>query len=82
MIADTADRLGGVGELLIRAAAALETIPPAELDALGTQGEALEKGVYDALVAAADLLPQVQQSLQNHGRRPFARLLVRVFSDG
>ena len=74
----TDEQLAMAGELLIRAAAALSKIPPAERDARGAQCAELERAIHDGLAAAAALAPQVADSLRKHGKAPQLDLFWRV----
>lgn len=79
MATDTEERLATAGELLIRAAAVLATVPPAERTLPGGVDAALDRALYDALIALAALSPMTKRSLRAHGRDAFASLLARAF---
>ena len=79
MATDTDERLAAAGELLIRAAAVLAAVPPAERSLPGGGDAVLDRALYDALIALAALSPATERSLRAHGRDAFTCLLARAF---
>ena len=79
MTDNTAERLATVGELLIRAAATLAAIPSEQHQLLGAEGCALDRGLYDALIALSSLSSSTDRGLRQHGRDAFTALFQRLF---
>lgn len=66
------DTVAAAGELLIRAAAHLGTLPPGEQARLNdvTEGKLVD-GLTWAIQAAAEVAPQLRTSLERHPPRGF-----------